>query len=96
MRKLAADSRNLSESPSSASSPPITVETRGFHDSETGLYIQLFAWQSGKVEIAFQDGNTVTRVAMSALAAEWVARQSAIVASHAKKNLARRVGSGGD
>ena len=96
MLKLAPNKRNFATSRSIAGPPPITVETPGFHDADTGVYIKISAWQSGKVEFAFQDGNSVVRIAVSDNAARWIAKQSANVASHATANRNRRFGSAGN
>lgn len=93
MLKLAPNKRNFVTTESISSPPPITIETPGYHDAATGVYIKIAAWQSGKVEFAFQDGNSVMRIAVSEPAARWISKQSANVASHAKRNESRRVGS---
>lgn len=93
MLKLAPNKRNFAKTESIAGPPPITIQTNGYHDTATGVYMQLSAWQSGKVELAFQDGNSVMRIAISDEAARWLSRQAQNVASHATTNRMRRVGS---
>lgn len=94
MLKLAPDKRNFVSVPATPSAPPITAQGVGFHDTATGVYIQVSAWQSGKVEVAFQDGNSVMRIAVSPEAAAWMVKRIGAAKSHAEKNRSRLVGSG--